>query len=329
MKILPLVLSLAALVAPVQASARPYDLKIQVGRLMDWWPGRFDNHEQIVRQSGGGLSDTVERPYQRRHTVVRTVSRPDLGPSVLYVADYEHGDETKPIRARLYALAADEKADGVRVRRFDLPAGVALPADPAAPADLTALAAASLRPLGADCDILLHHVGDQFEGGLASSRCKAEPDAAQYKLVVGATVQWVRERLDKGSDYGWFEQARAKMFVCSVHEDAAGVMRNTKHLTDVRLHDQGGAVDIPWPDGRTLTFRIQSRAFTSPADYVSPLFGVHEKGKTVPIAYAYTSQDANRFGLNLGWFYIRCYAEGSESAMERFASQPPAAPPPR
>lgn len=329
MRILAILSIVAALAAPAQVSARPYDLKIQVARLMDWWPGRYDNHEQIVRQSGGGLSDTVETPYQRRHTVVRAVTRADLGPNVLYVADYEHGDETRPVRARLLAVSADEKADGVRVRRYDLPKGVSLPADPSVPGDLPALAAAAATPLGDDCDFLLHHVGEQFEGGVASARCKADPNAREYRLVVGRTLQWVREPLVTGQDHGWFEQTRAKMFVCSVHEDAAGVMRDTKHLTDVRLHDQGGAADIPWPDGRTLTFRIQSRAFTSPADYVSPLFGVHEKGKTVPIAYAYTSQEANRFGLNLGWFYIRCYAEGSESAMERFTSQPAAPAPPR
>jgi hypothetical protein len=27
----------------------------------------------------------------------------------------------------------------------------------------------------------------------------------------------------------------------------------------------------------------------------------------VPIAYAYTVDDADRFGLNLGWYYTLCY----------------------
>jgi hypothetical protein len=27
---------------------------------------------------------------------------------------------------------------------------------------------------------------------------------------------------------------------------------------------------------------------------------------TVPIAYAYAVDDSERYGLNLGWFYIRC-----------------------
>ena len=93
-------------------------------------------------------------------------------------------------------------------------------------------------------------------------------------------------------------------------------MAKTKYLTTIHLHDQGGAADIAWPDGRTLTFTIHTRAFSSPPDREYPLFRIHEKGKTVPIAYAYAVDGASRFGLNLGWFYVRCYAEGDWDTVE-------------
>ncbi len=60
-------------------------------------------------------------------------------------------------------------------------------------------------------------------------------------------------------------------------------------MTDIELHDQGGAADI-----------------ASPSERVFPLFRIHEKGNHVPIAYAYAADNADRFGLNLGWFYILC-----------------------
>jgi hypothetical protein len=313
MRKLLLVVIIAALAYPLGAAARPADLKAQLARLTEWWPGRYDNYEQIVRQSGGGLSDTVETPFHRLHTVVRAVKGSALGDSVFYVEDYAHGDEVNAVRKELYVVAIDEPTAVLRVRRQALPAGPGVRAE--GPVEASGLGAA--KPLPQACDILLSYIGGQFEGGLASAKCPAPGEGPDYRVVVGERFQWVRQRTAApGAAYGWFEQTRARMFTCSVHEDAAGQMRDTRYFTSIRLHDQGGAADIAWPDGRTLTFTIHTRAFTSPPSDESPLFRIHEKGKTVPIAYAYASAGATRFGLNLGWFYIRCYAEGHESPFE-------------
>ena len=83
-------------------------------------------------------------------------------------------------------------------------------------------------------------------------------------------------------------------------------MTNTEFLTTVRLHDQGGEAPIDYPDGRALSLVIHSRAFTSPPDHTYPIFRVHERGEHVPIAYGYAVDEAERFGLNLGWFYTLC-----------------------
>jgi hypothetical protein len=155
---------------------------------------------------------------------------------------------------------------------------------------------------------LLNFVGGQFEGALPDKACKVGGKSLDYSVVIGPRYTWYRER--PGQD--WFEQTRARPFTCMVQESADGDMRKTRFLKTIRLHDQGGEADIAWPDGRTLTFTIHARAFTSPPDREYPLFRIHEKGKDVPIAYAYAVDDAARFGLNLGWFYIRCYADGED-----------------
>ncbi len=54
-------------------------------------------------------------------------------------------------------------------------------------------------------------------------------------------------------------------------------------------------------------FVIHDREFTSPSERKFPLFRIHDRrNMTVPIAYAYAVDDADRFGLNLGWFYTLC-----------------------
>ncbi len=281
-----IVLGLTAIATPpVLAASSEYDLKRQVELLMEWWPGEYDNHEQIVRQSGGGLSPLTNKPFYRVHSRYERVAGSSLGPNVISVIDNLDDDPAKPLRTRSYMVSTDTAAGALRLTQF-----------------------AGTTSLGASCDLLLHFVGGQFEGSLPAGQCKIGGKLVDYGLVVGPRYNWFREK--PGNE--WFEQTRARPFTCTVHENADGEMRKTRFLKTIHLHDQGGEADIAWPDGRTLTFTIHSRAFTSPPDREYPLFRIHEKGKVVPIAYAYAVDNATHFGLNLGWFYIRCYAEGED-----------------
>lgn len=285
--------ALAMAGSPIAAAAHgEYDLKAQLDTLMRWWPGEYDNHEQIVRQSGGGLSPTRDEPFYRVHSRYERVAGSALGDHVLSVVDYRDDDPGKVLRARTYVLSVDTAAGALRVAQYRPKAA----------------GGAELVALGAQCDLLLNFVGGQFEGTLSAKSCKVDGKAIEYGVVVGPRFTWYRER--PGQE--WFEQTRARPFTCMVQESADGDMRQTRFLKTIRLHDQGGEADIPWPDGRTLTFTIHARAFTSPPEREYPLFRIHEKGQDVPIAYAYAVDDAARFGLNLGWFYIRCYADGEE-----------------
>ncbi len=280
----------AATAPPARAAHGEYDLKAQRELLLQWWPGQYDNHEQIVRQSGGGLSPLTDTPFYRVHSRYEHVKGSPLGEHVVSMVDYRDDDPSKQLRRRSYVISVDKAVGALRLAQYA----------PKAPGP------DELAPLGAGCDLLLHFVGGQFEGGVDPKTCKASGKPVEYGIVVGPRYTWFRETA--GND--WFEQTRARPFTCMVQHNAEGEMRKTQFLKTIHLHDQGGEADIAWPDGRTLTFTIHSRAFTSPPDREYPLFRIHEKGKDVPIAYAYAVDDAGRFGLNLGWFYIRCYAEG-------------------
>jgi len=282
--------ALALTAAPALAHGE-YDLKAQRELLLQWWPGQYDNHEQIVRQSGGGLSPIVDAPFQRVHSRYERVTGSPLGEFVVSMVDYRDDDPAKLLRQRSYVIGIDKAAGALRLAQY-------APRDTGKGSELVAL--------GAPCDLLMRFVGGQFEGSVDPKTCRSGGKPVEYGIVVGPRYTWFRET----AGHDWFEQTRARAFTCMVQQNAEGDMRKTQFLKTIRLHDQGGEADIAWPDGRTLTFTIHSRAFTSPPDREYPLFRIHEKGKDVPIAYAYAVDDAGRFGLNLGWFYIRCYAEG-------------------
>lgn len=288
--LLCLALATGTIATPALAAPSEYDLKAQLNLLMQWWPGEYDNHEQVVRQSGGGLSPIIDKPFHRVHSRYERVTDASLGEHVIKMVDNLNDDASQPLRMRTYVISVDKAAGALRLAQY-------------APKDATSK---ELVPLGPGCDISLRYLGTQFEGGMVPKSCKVGGKVEDYGLVIGPRVNWFREQ--PGND--WFEQTRARRFTCVVHQTADGIMRNTKYLTTVHLHDQGGEADIKWPDGRTLTYTIHNRAFSWPADHEYPLFRIHEKGKIEPIAYAYAADDATRFGLNLGWFYTRCYADG-------------------
>jgi hypothetical protein len=290
------ILPVAALAAPTAMAASSYDLAAQRDLLMQWWPGEYDNHEQIVRQSGGGLSPLTSSPFYRVHSIVTRVEMPGLGPHVLQFVEYRDDDPARELRRRLLVVAVDETRGVLRAAQYT---------------------STSAPPADTACNLEFRFVGGQFEGSTSAAACAgAGRNAPPFRVVIGPRYAWTSGAGAPAPDDGWFEQIRARQFTCTVHEAANGQMRDTRYLTTVHLHDQGGTADIAWPDGRTLTFTIHNRAFTMPPDREYPLFRIHEKGKTVPIAYAYAVDDTKRFGLNLGWFYIRCYAEGEWSAAE-------------
>jgi hypothetical protein len=320
-------LILTAVMAAATALATPAlaftkaDLEAQLKLLMEWWPGRYDNNEQIVRQSGGGLAKATDTPMYRLHSIFQRVAMPEIGDNVLYLAEYKNNNPADIARVRLYRLTVDEKEQAIRVKLYTPLDTKALLADHRDLAKVAALKMADLRAFRDVCDVLLRWEGGQFRGGMAEKSCNVTEDKEwfQYQVIVGPRHYWVRDRrfsyadgtvtweMAPGSNYTWFEQTKARWMKCEVLEDPNGDMTKTKKLTDIELHDQGSEAAIKWPDGRDLRFVIHTRAFTSPPDREFPLFRIHDaKDMTVPIAYAYAVDNAERYGLNLGWFYIRC-----------------------
>ena len=317
-----LIFAVAACIAAPAAAHTKADLGAQLKLLMEWLPGDYDNNEQIVRQSGGGLSLTENGPVYRVHSMFRAVKAPQFGANVVYLEEYKNNDPAQITRTRLYTFVVDEAAQAIRMKLLnpaDQKTLIGYQGDVGAIEKLTDK---QVRPDRDNCIVWLRWVGGQFQGNMTPRACDRDKTWVDYEVVIGPRYHWVRSRMRKLTDDSvvsemvpgnlWTEQTKARWFYCTVNQSPDGDMRKTKYLTTVRLHDQGGEADIAWPDGRTLTYTIHTRAFTSPSALEYPLFRIHEKGNAVPIAYAYAVNGADHFGLNLGWYYTLCYVEGQQ-----------------
>jgi hypothetical protein len=295
---------------PAPDVLQSWELSAQLKRLQAWWPGEYDNHEQVVRQSGGGLSPEVDVPFRRVHSRVTKVDAPMLGP-VVFLLESQYGRQPVTWERRELLVAATDVAMGaIRLVRH------AGPGDQAVSSERLPVVVRpdEFRPLGPACDLLLVYEGEQFHGALAGD-CPVEAGLPGYQVIVGQRVFWERSRT-QGEPRDWSQGVRARPFTCNVFASADGDMAGTTYLQTIQLHDQGGVAELDWPDGRQLVFTIHTRAFSAASDRQYPLFRVHEKGNPVPIAYAYSVDQDTRFGLNLGWFYIRCFENSDMPAEE-------------
>lgn len=328
LRALAVLVSAAALAVSPASADNQFDLNAQLKRLMEWWPGHYDNHEQVLVHSKA-FQPLNEKPFFRIHTLVQRVHVPELGENLLLVTVYRSSNPKSLLRAELYALSADLPEEAIRIRRHSRLIAPALPSDPG-PVEIKAgvLRASEFKPLGPECDLLMDFVGGQFEARPPPRQCASNGEYPALGIVVGEKYQWTRERrvdlkteqvhnsMASEAKKDWFKQTRAQLFTCVILQNPEGDMRKPSYLTTIHLHDQGDEVDIPWPDGRTLTFTLHSRAFTNPTDHQYPLFRVHEKNNPLPIAYAWANDGAKRFGINIGWFYTRCYEDGDIDPIE-------------
>lgn len=320
--------ALLLLAQPVFAYTQA-ELDNQLDLLMQWWTGEFDNNEQIVRQSGGGLSKPVYEPHFRIHSHYQPIDLPAVGEHVLYVEEYKNDDPNNLYRIRLMSLRTDLAANGIRVQLYAPKDQQTFTGDHARLATVIAGGAEQWRALSAGCSIALTFEAAQFSGGMARRACRIDSKRAggeknawfDYRIVVGPESYWFKDVLRHLEDdrivwelapgsADFFQADRANWFQCVVNYNADGDMTAPERLTEVALHDQGGSASIDYPSGRQLSLVLHNRAFATPTNNRFRILRLHEDNPTVPLAYGYAGTDTERFGINLGWFYTLCRPMG-------------------
>lgn len=297
--------------------------------LMRWWPGEYDNHGQVVRQSPSGIAPLVNEPVFRLYSHYVALDLPALGDHVIYVEEYKNDDPANIYRIRLLSLSIDEAGQGVRVKLHAFQDQDSMIGAHADPARLAEIEVSDTRPYSDSCDVVMRYEGAQFRGTMARESCGDKDSWFEYEQIVGPDYYWFRDRrinhetgdvvweFAPKSDFVFFQMLKVRRFVCTVHYNLDSDMYETEYLTSIEVHDQGDVVDIAWPDGRMLEFQLYTEEFTMPSESgrVFPMFVIREKGNPKPISYAYTVDDADRFGINLGWFYTLCRTKSQGAAM--------------
>jgi hypothetical protein len=293
--------------------------------LTELWSGMYDMSEELIIGAG---QDSPLAPLTEQSRVqinVRRIQLPWLGTHVLYVEEYPHDEPFELRRRVLLSIEPDVAADGtLHLRQFTRRA------DSANPATLTAADVESVP----GCDLYLKREGGQFRGGTRGRGCLDSAAAQQrwldYHVVVGDGLFWYRKRqltLDgdepaeeiAGFPHVDFEEAR--LFSCDISWAPQGAKDSSsrrKILDGVDLHDRGGRARFRTPDGRDLLLELHGRDWPLSEGRESLVLILSSAGgDSETIASSWTSLNAARVGVDIGWLAIDCAPVVPESGEQR------------
>jgi len=290
--------------------------------LSELWTGMYDMSEELII---GAAQDSPLAPLTEQTRVqinVRRIQLPWLGTHVLYVEEYPYDEPFELRRRVLLTIEPDVAADGtLHVRQFTRKA------DSANPATLTAADVESV----AGCDLYLKREGGQFRGGTRGRAC-LDTDTEQkrwldYRVVIGDGLFWYRKRqlalatdelAEEIAGFPHVDLDEARLFSCGISWAVPTEKGKRKVIDSVDLHDRGGRARFRTPDGRELQLELHGRDWPlseGRESLVLILSGARADSET--IASSWTSLNAARVGIDIGWLAIDCAPVVSETGEQR------------
>jgi len=304
------------LVAPLGAQPASPDER---DALTDLWSGMYDVSEELVtgEASESPLASLAEQ--ERVQINVRRIPLPWMGTHVLYVEEYLYDEPFERRRRVLLNVEAPDAQGTLRVRQFTRKADSGNP---------TALTADDVESVPG-CDLFLKRDGGQFRGGTQGRQClqhgAREARWLDYRVVVGDGLFWYRKRtltlahdelVEEIAGFPHVDLEQARLFSCGI---AWGKSKSERRpLDSVDLHDRGGRARFRTPDGRELQLELHGRDWPLSAGRESlVLILTDARAGTDTIASSWTSLDAARVGIDIGWLAIDCAPVVSETGESR------------
>ncbi|MEP6341086.1 chromophore lyase CpcT/CpeT [Parasphingorhabdus sp.] len=161
------------------------NLEADLDELLSWFPGVYDNHQQVYRQA----VDKVDPELRQRHTnhTFSPLQISGIPGRTLYAQQYQHYDPRDLYRQRIYAFEVDKTEQAIRLTIYTPMEPSRLTdahLDPAKVADMTA-ADFILKP---GCEVYWKRTEQQFEGYLKKYACSYYSSRYQKRVFLNETL---------------------------------------------------------------------------------------------------------------------------------------------
>jgi CpeT/CpcT family (DUF1001) len=296
---------------PAMAQSGAEDL----GRLVAWLGGEWNNHEQVW-QERLDLADpkvTVKpEPHEHTHFIFAPVQAPQLGAHVFYVQQARVLAASvldKPYRQHLYRFSHDAAAGAVRLDIFRLKDEAAFVNAHRQPERLAALTPETLVPMpGCEVWWRFNAVEQSFAGSMKPDTCRdatASHAFVNHSFKLSADQLWTNER---GRDGVPGRNRKVRYFEGWVWIKHAGPQatpddKKTSFTRRMQLHSEGARAPVMFDDGTMSPYDLELALLTYQNTRRPILkFALLDRASGKSVTYIWANTDATLVGMNLGWF---------------------------
>lgn len=291
-------------------------LKRDFARMMDWFPGRYDNQEQVYFEDNLEVDDSLR--HGRIHHLFVPIDLPGFPGTTFYVQQYQNDDPTDVYRQRVYSFEPDYEENATRLTIYIPKNSKAILNAHEDPSKLKGLTPSDFTTYPG-CEVYWTYQNEFYHGFMKEGVCKVKSKRSGKTLVVTDDLQlsrkgiWIRDEAeDLQGNYIYGNKAgihhknnRARMFNCWVSpkkdDGEYGFYNN------IRLHDQGGRV---WLEGEGHErIGLKMRNVEWPMGNNRPslvLYAYRGDDEDKAVSYTWTSPDGDRLAMNLRWLQASC-----------------------
>ena len=287
--------------------------------MMEMFPGRYDNQEQIYFEENLGVPE--EDRHERTHHIFHAVKLENFPGETFYVQQYQNDDPADIYRQRIYSFEPDYDENAIRLTIYT-------PEDPEALIDAH-LDASKLEGLSPDdmivrpgCEVFWKREVNQFTGYMKEGACTFVSSRTGKTIIINDDLHlskdaiWISDRaVDEDGNYVFGNRAgvphknkRAEMFSCWVSVKKNSGDDEWSFDNNLEIHDQGGWIWVTTDERRPQKVGLKMRNVDWPTGYNrdSLVLYAYRDGDESARSYVWTAPDAKRIAMNLRWVQASC-----------------------
>lgn len=305
------------------------DLEADFQRFLAWFPGEYNNHEQVWQARSAGVE-----PHEHLHHIFAPVSVPGLGEHVFYVQQHMDADPDNIYRQRLYLFEKNAERGAIQLTIFSFPDDPAVRDAHRDPTKVAGFTRAELRSIPG-CEVYWTWNGEYFDGRMDEGACSFISPRLGKRITITDDLKltaeeiWIRDvaRDEDGNlVFGNPEREHHKnrrvqyyagwVAIKRAGSEAAPEDRDWIGMRGLRLHSEGDGIAVVAEDGTPMGVRVQLARLTHRNSAVPVLtLRVLDEESGRLLAYAWGEPGAERLGLNIGWLQAGFTREAAPGAV--------------
>ena len=286
---------------------------------LEWFPGVYDNQEQVAFQESLGVSE--DEWHERIHHTFAPVDLPAFGEHVFYVQQYLDDDPSKIYRQRIYVFTADYEENAIRLAIHtpnDVESLVDAHLDPS---KLDGLTPADTRNMPG-CDVFWRKRAAEFDGQMKERACSFVSQRSGKRIIIDDDLilteneLWISDRAeDEDGNYVFGNKAgvphkniKARRFECWIAVPHADGEKWTFE-NELEIWDQGGRIWIETDEAEPQRIGIKMRNVRWPTGTNRDslvLYAYRGDDEDRAVSYAWGEPTAEMLAINLRWMQASC-----------------------